>query len=51
MKRTSQLLMKKQRLAAFLLDIFFEEGDDVPCLTNVCVIGDAGESTDEFNPK
>lgn len=33
-----------------LLDIFFEEGDDVPCLMNVCVIGNAGESTAEFNP-
>ncbi|MDR1891807.1 MAG: lipoyl domain-containing protein, partial [Oscillospiraceae bacterium] len=27
-----------------LLDVFFEEGDDVPCLTNVCVIGAEGES-------
>ncbi|MGI6536908.1 MAG: 2-oxo acid dehydrogenase subunit E2 [Caldicoprobacterales bacterium] len=33
-----------------LLDVFFEEGDDVPCLLNVCVIGEEGESTDEFNP-
>lgn len=33
-----------------LLDIFFEEGDDVPCLMNVCVIGNPGESTAEFNP-
>lgn len=29
---------------------FFEEGDDVPVLTNVCVIGEEGESIDEFNP-
>lgn len=36
--------------AGTLLDVFFEEGDDVPCLTNVCVIGNAGESTAEFNP-
>ncbi len=26
-----------------LLDIFFEEGDEVPCLTNVCAVGKAGE--------
>jgi len=34
-----------------LLDVFFGEGDDVPCLTNVCVIGSAGENTAEFIPK
>lgn len=33
-----------------LIDVFFEEGDDVPCLTNVCVIGNDGESTAEFKP-
>lgn len=33
-----------------LLEVYFEEGDDVPCLTNVCVIGNEGESTVEFNP-
>ncbi len=27
-----------------MLAIFFEEGDDVPCLENVCVIGQKGES-------
>jgi len=34
-----------------LLDVFFEEGDDVPCLLNVCVVGQEGESTEEFRPK
>ena len=34
-----------------MLAIFFAEGDDVPCLTNVCVIGQPGESTAEFNPE
>ncbi len=38
------------KAGGILLDIFFEEGDDVPCLTNVCVIGEAGEDTAEFNP-
>ncbi len=28
-----------------LLDIFFEEGDEVPCLVNVCAIGAPGEDT------
>ena len=36
--------------AGTMLDIFFEEGDDVPCLTNVCVIGAPGESVDAFRP-
>ncbi|GHV01740.1 dihydrolipoamide acetyltransferase component of pyruvate dehydrogenase complex [Clostridia bacterium] len=31
-----------------LLDIFFPEGADIPVLTNVCVIGNAGESADAF---
>ena len=26
-----------------LLEIFFEEGDEVPCLVNVCAIGNPGE--------
>ncbi len=29
-----------------LLKILFEEGDDVPCLENVCVIGQPGENPD-----
>jgi pyruvate dehydrogenase E2 component (dihydrolipoamide acetyltransferase) len=29
-----------------LLDLFFQEGDDVPVLTNVCVIGAEGEAID-----
>jgi pyruvate dehydrogenase E2 component (dihydrolipoamide acetyltransferase) len=41
---------EEAKVSGTLLDVFFEEGDDVPCLTNVCVIGDAGESTSEFNP-
>jgi len=31
-----------------LLDVFFAEGDEVPVLVNVAVIGAAGESVDEF---
>ena len=42
---------EEARTEGILLDIFFNEGDDVPCLTNVCVIGNEGESTTQFNPK
>ncbi len=34
-----------------LLAIFREEGDDVPCLENVCVIGNDGEDFSAFIPK
>ena len=34
-----------------LLAIFREEGDDVPCLENVCVIGQDGEDFSAFVPK
>ena len=33
-----------------LLAIFHEEGDDVPCLENVCVIGADGEDVSKFAP-
>lgn len=33
-----------------VLAIFFAEGDDVPCLTNVCVIGNSGEDYSAFVP-
>ncbi len=33
-----------------LLAIFHEEGDDVPCLENVCVIGNEGEDASQFAP-
>ena len=36
--------------AGVLLAIFHEEGDDVPCLENVCVIGAAGEDVSAFAP-
>ncbi|MBO7250030.1 MAG: 2-oxo acid dehydrogenase subunit E2 [Clostridia bacterium] len=34
-----------------ILAIFREEGDDVPCLENVCVIGNDGEDFSAFIPK
>jgi pyruvate dehydrogenase E2 component (dihydrolipoamide acetyltransferase) len=33
-----------------LLDVFFTEGDEVPVLVNVAVIGASGESVEEFRP-
>jgi len=33
-----------------LLDVFFGEGDEVPVLMNVAVIGTSGESTEQFQP-
>lgn len=34
-----------------ILAIFFAENDDVPCLTNVCVIGQKGEDVSAFDPR
>ena len=34
-----------------LLAAFFEEGDDVPVMVNVCVLGDEGEDISSFAPK
>ncbi|MEL7585484.1 MAG: dihydrolipoamide acetyltransferase family protein [Prolixibacteraceae bacterium] len=33
-----------------LLAVFYDEGDEVPVLSNVAVIGKKGERTDEFRP-
>ena len=33
-----------------LLAIFFEEGEEVPCLENVCAVGPKGEPTDCLKP-
>lgn len=34
-----------------LLDVFFKEGDEVPVLINVAVIGITGEETESFRPE
>ncbi len=41
---------EEAKVEGIILDIFFDEGEDVPVLVNVCVIGNEGESTAEFNP-
>ena len=33
-----------------LLEIFFNEGDEVPCLTNVCAVGNPGEDVAALRP-
>src|SRR5258708_40338541 len=33
-----------------LLDIFFKDGDDVPVMTTIAVIGEAGENVDNPRP-
>ena len=43
-------LMRKPRQMALLLEIFYQEGDEVPVLTNVAVIGNAGEDSKSFMP-
>ncbi|MGE5615035.1 MAG: dihydrolipoamide acetyltransferase family protein [Bacillota bacterium] len=42
---------EEAKAEGILLEIFFEEGDDVPVLTNVCVIGNEGEDIREFDPR
>ena len=41
---------EEAKVGGTLLDIFFQEGDDVPCLINVCAIGNEGEDASAFNP-
>lgn len=50
MKPTRLHSTKKQKWKVPCWFIFFEEGDDVPCLTNVCVIGNEGEDYSAFSP-
>ena len=41
---------EEAKVEGTLLAAFFEEGDDVPCLTNVCVVGQPGEDVEPFRP-
>ena len=40
---------EEAKVAGALLAILAEEGDDVPCLENVCVIGQPGEDVSQFS--
>lgn len=42
---------EKAQAEGTLLAVFFQEGDDVPCLTNVCVIGKPGDDVSAFAPE
>ncbi len=39
---------EEAKVAGTLLKILAQEGDDVPCLENVCIIGEAGEDISSF---
>ncbi|HRX42883.1 MAG TPA: dihydrolipoamide acetyltransferase family protein [Clostridia bacterium] len=39
---------EESAVAGTILEIFFEEDDDVPVLSNMCVIGEEGEDISEF---
>ena len=41
---------EEAKVAGTVLAIFFKENDEIPCLTNVMVIGEPGESFSEFAP-
>jgi len=41
---------EEAKVSGTILAIFAKEDDDVPCLQNVCVIGNPGESFAEFDP-
>jgi len=41
---------EESKVDGIMLEIFFEEGDDVECLVNVCVIGAEGENVEDFRP-
>jgi pyruvate dehydrogenase E2 component (dihydrolipoamide acetyltransferase) len=41
---------EESKVAGTMLELFYAEGDEVPVLQNVCVIGNPGESVAEFLP-
>lgn len=41
---------EESKVEGTVLACFFADGDEIPCLTNVMVIGTPGESFDEFAP-
>lgn len=42
---------EESKFGGTVLAIFWNDGDEIPCLENVLVIGEPGESFDEFAPK
>ena len=41
---------EEAKVEGTVLAVFFKDGEEIPCLTNVMVIGAPGESFAEFNP-
>ena len=41
---------EESQVEGTVLAVFFKDGDEIPCLTNVMVIGNPGESFAEFDP-
>ena len=41
---------EEAKVEGTVLALFFKDGDEIPCLTNVMVIGNPGESFAEFDP-
>lgn len=41
---------EEAKVSGSLLAAFFDEGDDVPCLVNVCVVGGPGEDAQAYSP-
>ena len=42
---------EESKFEGTVLAIFWKDGDEIPCLENVLVIGNPGESFEEFKPK
>jgi pyruvate dehydrogenase E2 component (dihydrolipoamide acetyltransferase) len=42
---------EESKIAGQVLEVFYNEGDEIPVLANVLVIGQPGESIDEFRPE
>ncbi len=42
---------EESKFEGTVLACFFNDGDEIPCLTNVMVIGEPGESFEEYAPK
>lgn len=42
---------EEAKVAGEVLDVFFDEGDEIPVLVNVMVIGEPGESVDGLRPE
>lgn len=41
---------EEAQIEGIVLEVFFSEGDEVPVLTNVMVVGEEGENAEEFRP-